>query len=373
MKKPIYILATLFALVLASCSEDEPKAPLVVPDTYDGAAFTTNTITQTAVLTALTNITNEAKKGRTPGTVVQLSALQSLYTTGSPSLKTVSTTYFAGKMEGTGGFMDELAKASGGTYTPGTPTGQGGTYGPYLFDENGLEYEQLVEKGQFGAVLYKHATDLLAGTLTAATVDQLVAIFGANPTFPNTNNAAKTPTPDKFMANYAARRDKADGNGLYTQMKNAFIKLQAAIKAGDAYKPEQQEAIDALILTWEKINAGTVINYCQAATATLSGTNPTDAQKSGALHSYGEGVGFTHGWKTIPQQYKKITDTQIDEILVLLNAPAAGTPTSYKFVTDPVTELPKLQQVITKLKAIYGFTDAEIEDFKSNWVTVQGR
>jgi hypothetical protein len=75
----------------------------------------------------------------------------------------------------------------------------------------------------------------------------------------------------------------------------------------------------------------------------------------------------------LPQQHKKITDTQIDAILTLLNAPANGTPTSYKFITEPVTELPKLTQIITQLKGIYGFTDAEIEEFKNNWITLQGR
>jgi hypothetical protein len=367
------IVPVLLAITVFACSEEDPKAPLIIPTTYDASTFAANTTTQNAVLTALANQVTEAKKGRTPGTVVTLTALQNLYTAGSPSLKTVSTTYYVGKMEGTGGYMDELAKASGGTYAPGTPTGQGGTYGPYLFDENGLEFEQLIEKGQFGAVLYKHATDLMAGTITAATPDQIIAIFGTTPAFPNTTNAANAPVPDKFMATYGARRDNNDGTGLYFQFKNACIKLQAAIKAGDDYKPEQKEALDAIALTWDKINAATIINYAQQATATLSQTTVTDAQKAGALHALGEGIGFAHGWKTIPQAYRKITDAQIDEILTLFNAPAAGTPTVYKFATDAVNELPKLQQIISKQKALYEFTDQEIEGFKNNWVTVQNR
>jgi hypothetical protein len=51
-----------------------------------------------------------------------------------------------------------------------------------------------------------------------------------------------------------------------------------------------------------------------------------------------------------------MTDAQIDELLVLLNAPHNGTPTSYKFVMDFSNEYPK-----------------EIEDFKKNWVAEQGR
>jgi hypothetical protein len=374
MKEIQLILFMAFVSLFSACSnEEDPKKPLIIPAVYDASAYANNISTQNTVLANLTAQVNEAKKGRTPGSVVTLVSLQNLYAIGTPALKTVSTTYYTGKMEGANGYMDELAKASGGTYLPGAPTGQGGTYGGYLFDENGLEFEQLIEKGQYGAVLYKHATDLLSEPLTVETVDQLIAIFGASPAFANTGTAANSATPDKFLANYAARRDKNDGNGFYTQLATAFIKLQAALKAGDAYMQEQKEAIDAIKLTWEKVNAATVINYCHVATSTLSSTSVTDAQKSSALHAIGEGIGFTHGWKTIPSSFKKITDTEIDEVLVLLNAPANGTATVYKFATDAVTELPKLQQVITKLKGIYGFTDQEIEDFKSNWVSLQGR
>ena len=59
--------------------------------------------------------------------------------------------------------------------------------------------------------------------------------------------------------------------------------------------------------------------------------------------------------------------------LTLLNAPVGGTPQSYLFVTDALNQLPKLQQVIAKLKNLYGFSDQEIEDFKKNWVKEQGR
>ncbi|HRI60058.1 MAG TPA: hypothetical protein PK228_10055, partial [Saprospiraceae bacterium] len=115
----------------------------------------------------------------------------------------------------------------------------------------------------------------------------------------------------------------------------------------------------------------TIINYLYAVISKLSATNPSDADIASALHSYGETVGFTHGFRTLDN--KKITDTEIDELLTLLNAPATGTPTSYKFATDPLNELPKLTQVIAKLQSIYGFTAQELEDFKKNWVAEQNR
>lgn len=365
-------------LIFASCKKKEsPRPDLVIPNTYDGVNFDANSSVQINILNQLTALTQEAQKGRNPSVTVSKTALDNLFNTGNPSLASIITSYYKGRLEGTGGWFDELAKASGqGTYTPGTPSGQGGVLGGYLFDENGLEIEQMIEKGQFGATLYKHALDLIgAGNFDEAFVDKLLAIYGAKPNFANSgsNNVAAN-VRDRFAANYAARRsDINDNNSLYVQLKNQFIKLQAAVRAGSAYNQERDEAIAQIKLLWEKVIAATAINYCHNVIATLSQTNPTPAQQGSALHALGEAIGFIHGFRTIPQNHKKITDTQIDEILTLLNAPHNATPTCYLFVTDAINQLPKLQQAISKLQNIYGFTNAEIESFKNNWVALQGR
>lgn len=384
MKKHILLSGLAFAIFLGSCKKDDdteaPIPSLEVPSAYNSPNYTTNAADQIALVTRLVDLTNEAKKGRTSGTTVTASALQDLFEAGEPSLQDKVTTYYKGKLEGTNGWYDELANSSGGSYTPGTPTGNGGVYGTgssaYLFDENGLEMEQLIEKGQFGATLFNAFNEVLVSSLSASGVDKAIALYGATPSFANsssTNVAADV--RDRAIANYAARRDKNDGRGYYSQMKFQFTRLKAAIEAGEVYNADRDAAIAELKLLWEKINAATIINYCHSATATLSNTpsSLTDNQKAGALHAIGEGIGFIHGLRTIPQQHKKITDAQIESILTLLNAPYDGTATTYTFVTDASNELPNLTAVINELKAIYGFTDQQIEDFKSNWVSVQGR
>lgn len=365
------LLPALLICMLSACGEKE-KAPLAIPVAYDGSAFVENTSTETALIGQLAALVKEAKKGRT-GELLDYNTLSQLFTAGNPSLQSICTPYYASRLNGPNQWLSEMAKASGNTYTPGTPTGNGGTFGAYLFDENGLEMEQMTEKGLFGAALYHYAITLMQAPMTPATADQLLLIFGAHPDFPNTPTAAKAAHPDRVMANYAARRDNNDGNGLYFQMKNAFIKLQAALKAGPDYDTERDEALATLRITWEKINAATVINYCHTVVTTMSATNPTDQDKANALHAYGECVGFIHGWRSIPSAYKSLTDAEIDNILERLNAPNAGTPTSYLFITDPLNELPKLLQVIQQLKAQYGFSNQETEDFRKNWVTEQGR
>ncbi|WP_375585797.1 DUF4856 domain-containing protein [Cyclobacterium xiamenense] len=371
-------VSAVFALGLAcfSCDngEDPIRPDLQIPTAYDGSNFSTAAATQAAVLTQLSALTTEMQRGR-QGQTVNLPTLESLYAAGNPSVEDVTTTYYDGKISGTGGWLDELAKASGGSvYAPGEPTGQGGTLGGYLFDENGLELEQMIEKGLFGAALYNHATALFSSQMTTDEVDQALAIFGATPAFSNSSSSnVASDVRDRFMANYAARRDKNDGNGLYSQIKAAFLKLQAATKAGEEYQAEKDEAIAEVKLLWEKANAATIINYCHSTISRLSATNPSSDDVGAALHAYSEAVGFLHGWRTIPQADKRISDAQIDQLLVLLHAPQDGVPTSYKFATDPVNELPKLTQVIDQLKSLYEFSTQDIEDFKKNWVNEQGR
>jgi hypothetical protein len=369
--------ALFFSSMLVACEDDnKTKDPLVIPSAYDGAAFTTNAAAQLTARTALINLTNEMKKGRVNGTKVDLTALTNFYTQGTPSLKSYTTSFYNAKIEGANGYLSELNKASGGTFTPDNRSGNGGTYGGYLFDENGVEMEQMVEKGLFGAALYNQAVVLMKGHagFTPANADQLLAFYGASVNFNSSDDAAKHgASVDRFMANYAARRDKNDGKGLYTQLKTQFIRLQAAAKQEPNYHDDLLNALDQIASLWEKANAATVINYCHSAVSTLSSTSTTEAQKGAALHSLNEAMGFLQGWKTIDAGYRRITDAQIDEYLALLNVPATGTPTPYSFLTDPVNQLPKLQQLISKLQTLYQFSTQDVEDFKRNWVKEQGR
>ncbi|MDX2195760.1 MAG: hypothetical protein NW207_05025 [Cytophagales bacterium] len=388
MKKIIYTTLAMSTL-LASCGKKEELAPntstttpALVVSTYDSTGYVAATTTQYAVRNALKKLVDEAKKGRITGTGVNLGVLQSLYTSGSTSLKTVTNTYYDSKIQD---YLKNLSDASGTLYTPSaTISGNGGVYGGYLFDEYGLEYEQLVEKGLFTAALYNHAISGLTGVVTTTTVHQIVAISGLNTKFPNTDKTVGAPasgggthvgstTPDVYMAAYGSRRDKSDGKGLYSQIKYNLTKAQAAANAGDKYKDTLSAALSAYKLSYEKISAATVINYCIDSKAKFSKTSPSDADKASALHAYGEAVGFMTGWRGVSQEHKKITDAQIDEILTLLLAPISGNASSYKFITEPAIYTPNLQTVQDKLKAIYGFSDAEMTDFAKNWVNEQKR
>ena len=360
--------------LLFSCNDsstDEPQPGLVIPAVYDSSKFDTHSADQRAFLARFKVLVDTIKKGRT-GSTFTFGLLNSLFQSGDPSAASVSTEYYRNQILGEEGYLMDLVRAGGNTYTPGPPGGNGGTFGGYLFDKHGVEPEQMIEKGVFGAGLYHTLNLYFEKAQTEAVVNQELAIVGLNPTFPN-SSTSKVRRPDAFFAVYIARRDKNDGQGFYSLIRKDFIKLQAAAKWGDTYAKERSEAIAGIRSNMEKVNAATVINYCHSVQSTMSKTNLTEADKGSALHALGECIAFTHGYRQLPARFRKITDAQIDSVLSQLYYPIGGTPEPWKFITAPADNLSRLTTVITTLKGIYGFTDAQIEDFKKNWIVEQNR
>jgi hypothetical protein len=365
------------SFMVASCDPDEVKTPLVVPTDYTSSNYSSVVLQESGLKAQSNALVAQMKKAETVTNKLNIDTLNKYFAAnanGNTTLKNITQSYYANLIQTA--FFPTMVTNSQNAYDPanGATTTNGGVYGARLLDKRGKELLQEVDKGLYGAAFYNHFINLTQGVIDSNTVDKMVSIYGAHPNFPNTNTAAKTPTPDAFIALYAARRDKADGTGIYTKTKSQFLKLKAAVKAGSEYNEERDAAITELKLLMEKALMSTVIHYGHTAVAKLSTTNPPATTISGGLHDLGESVGFAHGFKAIPQSQRKITDAQIDEILNLLLAPSNNAEASmFKFVTSGATELAKIGQAQQKIKAIYGFTDAEVEEFKNNWISVQGR
>jgi hypothetical protein len=226
----------------------------------------------------------------------------------------------------------------------------------------------------YSTVLYTHAIDVLSVSLGTESSDRVASVLGVSRAFANSSDATKHSRPDDLLAVYIARRDKNDGSGPYSRLAYGLRQLQAATKAGvSTYNADAYSATSNILYAVEYGISASVVNYCYSVLTTMSATTVTEANKASALHANSEAVGFLLGLRFIPQERRRITTDQIDKLLLLLNVPGDAAPTPYTFVTDPVNELPSLTQAIAQLKSIYGFTDAELEDFKKNWIREQGR
>lgn len=356
MKKITFIhtlvVSLLASFVFQACTKDDAATPtLQVPTSYTSANFDANVTAERTVKTELGELTTELNS-------IESNAAQSVTVTGAtyPSnLKAVTLPSYATKIDT---WLAEVVKAanSGTTFqnpgANGTPTGDGGILGSRLLDENGLELEQMIQKGSFGAALYNHALSVMSGTLTAASTDKLIEIFGTDVTF--------DPEKAANAASYAKRRsDNTNKTGFLYNIQASLIKAKAAIEGGSAFDTDRDAALADFKLNWEKSNFATVIYYCNSAKTKLQ-TAATDADRGSALHSYAEGVAFAAGWLGIAD--KKITDDQIKEILTNLLAADGQTPQSYKFLND-ASLLSNLDAVITLIKGVYGFSDTEVTGF----------
>lgn len=369
MKAP-FLLAMLAALslVLVGCEESTGTVPLVIPDTYPGENFSQNAQVQLQLVDQLAALTSLMKEGRTGAAVPHadlLAAVNPLRTHTTPNFQTVMDVYLLGLAEASGGSLYDPMKAPG-------ENGKGGVYGGYLFNEYGIEMEQLVEKGLFGAMAYNHAVQMMKNSsLTHEQLDGIIAIFGASPAFPNSDNVAEN--PDRICAKYAARRDQANGAGPYEGVRDGALLTHGAITAGLEFRQRQREGLEEIRYFWERSQAATVVNYLYSTIEKLSQTDVSDEDRADAMHAFSEAIGFLLGWRGLEPGVSQISTAQVEDLLSQLRTPATGVWTSYLFWQSPAETLPEIQNAIGEIKAIYNFTSAEMESFRYNWVSVQGR
>ncbi len=220
-------------------------------------------------------------------------------------------------------WMDQLAAASlsntnaassgqAGVLTTGTST--------YLFDQNGVEYAQLIEKGIMGAVFMYQALNVYFSTdemsvdnstpvdpsigeyftLMEHHFDEAFGYFGVQPNFP-------TSIPVDFWGKYCNSADGSlNSNG---DMMTNFKKGRAALSAG--IYADRDAAIVAIQNEWEAIAAHHAINYLNQAIASFG----TDNAKF--LHTLSEAYAFAWVLRYAPDATRNISQSEHAAIMAL--------------------------------------------------------
>lgn len=358
MKNNWYYAAGL-ALVFASCNvtdTDNHDHNLNVPTDYTSANFDSNASDELALVTELSDLataSNDAEANAQNTTVAEINLGTNLANATVTEYKALVNSWLLELVKAAND--DDSFQLPGNGEVPVSGE-EGGLAGSRLLDENGLELEQMLDKGMYGAALYNHAVALIeAGNLTANDIDKLVAVFGTDASW-SADDAGQS-------AKYAQKRsDNENMTGFFYDMKTNLLTAKAAIDAGSEHDSDRDEALAAFLLNWEKSNFATVINYCNGAKTKLQDASaPITMDEFGsAMHSYSEAVGFAHGFRGVSN--KMITDAQIDGILTLLLAEHGETPESYRFANE-VSLISNLDQAISDIQAIYGFSDAEVLSF----------
>lgn len=319
------IFAALFIFGMTGCKEDcEETICFDVPNTYtfDNVSYSG----QTDRLNMLEEMTTYMKTANTSGVALDANTLKSMFSNEGDVFSFTSTKQLKNKcfsldQDMFEGYMDAIAVASQST-VPGSD-GVAGVVSSndgsksYLFDENGIEHIQLIEKGLMGAVFYYQATAVYLsedrigdavdntnitpgeGTEMEHHWDEAFGYFGVPTDFPTNTTGVR------FHGKYCNSRDALMGTNQ--SLMDAFILGRAAISNSDmAVKDEQVVAIRD---TWELVIAGTAIHYLNGGRADLA----DDALRN---HQLSEAIAFAQSLKYNPT--KKITDAQIEEVLNLI-------------------------------------------------------
>lgn len=341
-----------------------------IPASYDSPNFAANVKEELDLKGNVLAIGDKMKtaEGPTPLTVTTAD-LQALFTAGAPSLRSVATAFAQVTVDT---YLTQFGDAAAKTWKPQDVEADGGADGgtdggvpvggkydnASIVNAVGVDLRETTEKILINGSLYNYALALAGGAITEATVDRLLALYGATPALLNAADGGVD--ANELIAEYASKRDsKMGAPGAYRKIRAAFLVMKAAAANGDKCRADFDGALKIFLLEWEKASFATVIYYLNQA-ATSATVIPAHGQL--ALHAYGEALGFAQSFKGVPQDRRKITDVQIDAILQRI-----GATTPYQLVTRTGERVVAFNTAFQEIGAIYGMTQTDIEDAKKEY------
>lgn len=220
-------------------------------------------------------------------------------------------------------FMDSAAIASQ-SYMNTASNGQAGVLtsgtSSYLFDKNGKQYAEVVEKSIMGACFMYQALNHYFGD-AQMNVDNTTAVDAANgkyytqmehhwdEAFGYFGVAIDFPTNTtaKYWGKYCISQDANLGSNAV--MMNNFLKGRAAIsnnKIGD-----RNAAIQTIRVMWEDICANQALKYLN------DGIGYFGNDDAKFLHVMSEAYGFVYALRYTPEATRRMTQSEVDALVAL--------------------------------------------------------
>ena len=359
----LYFLLIVSLLAFTSCDDDD-KTEYTVPTTYN--FDNVNYSGQTQRLGMLNELQDYMKSANTAGTALDVNRLLAMYSNNADAgwdgtyedSKQIRSKTFEGVQTDFDLLLSLLASASQSTVsgtngTAGVVTSNDGAKN-YLLNPNGIEFAQVIEKGLMGALLYYQATGVYfepgkmdvdnetitdgEGTEMEHHWDEAFGYFAVPTNFPTSTDGVA------FWGDYCNDRDALIGTNKLVM--DGFLKGRAAISNNDL--TTRDEAIQEVRDAWEMVVAGTALHYLNNGLAEFD-----DMARRG--HNLSEAIGFIFSLKFNPT--KKITNDQIDELLILVGGSSALDAGNLY-----TAEVSKIQEAKDQLASWYDVVDKK-DDF----------
>ncbi|MCH2225044.1 MAG: DUF4856 domain-containing protein [Crocinitomicaceae bacterium] len=223
------------------------------------------------------------------------------------------------------GFMDAIAVASVDNAMTAA-NGQAGTLSSgsstYLFDANGIEQVQVIEKGLMGAVFLNQALNTYFGpgkmdvdnttavdpaagkyyTAMAHHWDEAFGYFGVSTDFPTT-------IPSSFWGKYCNKQDATIN--CNADMMDNFLKGRAAITGN--VLADRDAAIAAIRTEWEDISAYQAMNYIDDAIGYFG------SDQAKFLHALSEAFAFAWNLRYAAEDTRRMSVTEHTALMAQFN------------------------------------------------------
>ncbi|WP_341906415.1 DUF4856 domain-containing protein [Fluviicola taffensis] len=208
-------------------------------------------------------------------------------------------------------YMNAAVNGQAGTLTSGAST--------YLFDANGFEKSELIEKSIMAAVFKYQALNVYLGSANM-NADNTTPVSGQTYTtlehywdeaFGYLNVPTNFPTAPSlaFWGKYCNSQNAVLNSNQV--MMGSFLKGRAAIS--NNVLADRDAAIVAIREMWEKIAAYQAMHYLTQATSYYG----TDQAKY--LHVLSEAYGFVYSLRFAPTETRKMSVTEVDNLLADFN------------------------------------------------------
>lgn len=221
-------------------------------------------------------------------------------------------------------WMDDFAVASQ-SFAQTATDGQAGTLttvsgSTYLFDANGVEHKQFIEKGLMGAVFLNQALNVYFGSgkmdvdnTTAVDAangkyytsmehhwDEAFGYFGVDINFP-------TNIPNSFWGKYCNNQDATLNSN--SDMMTQFLTGRAAISANEL--SDRDAAITAIRTEWENISAYTAMSYMDDCLGYFG------SDDAAFLHALAEAYAFAWNLRYAPIETRRMTTVEHTALMAL--------------------------------------------------------
>lgn len=345
--KSLFLFALAFSIFsLNSCSKEENDEPQI-PSTYnfDNVNFSG----QTARLDMLAEMTTEMKKANNGMPVDGTKLLDMFSNTNNPfadanlnasgkDLKSKcydngGSAYSASTFEYIINYYAGVSQAAGNTWSPGNAGVATSGTKAYFFDDYGVEYTQIIEKGLMGAVFYFQAAEVYTregkigdavdneiitpgeGTAMEHHWDEAFGYFGVPSDLTLTNFASKLSAGEvRYHGKYAEKGQDAGLNTIQNIL-DQFIKGRFGISNKDYTMRDQAAA--QLRAEWEMVLATTAIHYINSGQSNFS----DDALRN---HALSEAYAFILSLNY--NSDKRISNADLNTLLALFQETPPGSP-----------------------------------------------